>query len=396
MDKLLEKSEQLVARVSLEKQRYLYTEINWSNRLIGIKGARGTGKTTLLLQKLKQLQLPASTATYWTLDDFYFTTHNLVETVEQFIREGGTHLFLDEVHKYENWSVQIKNLYDFYPNLNIVFTGSSIIDISREGGDLSRRMIMYKLAGLSFREYLDFNNIHSFKPLKLSQLLSTDREWKNNFPLDFKPLAYFKDYLQYGYYPFVLEDKLGYNTRLQQLIRLIVEYDMAEIKGFDIRNANKMLQLLSILAANVPFKPNISSLATKSKIHRNSIISYLHYMEQAQLIKLLYPSGISVAILQKPEKIYLNNPNLAYVLSTTDPNLGNLRETFFLSQMSVKHQVNYPKNGDFFINEQFTVEVGGKNKSTRQLQGVKNSFIVVDDIEYPVTKLPLWIFGFLY
>ena len=396
MEQLLHKSSQLVQNVSLGKQRYLYAEIAWKNRLIGIKGSRGTGKTTMLLQRLKILGLPPKQATYWSLDDFYFTTNTLVETAEQFYREGGTHLFLDEVHKYENWSVQIKNLYDFYPGLNIVFTGSSIIDISREEGDLSRRMLMYRLQGLSFREYLGFNDLYDIKSIGLEAILATDRSWRQQLPEDFRPLAHFKEYLQYGYYPFSLEDKEGYATRLQQLVRLIVEYDMAEIKGFDIRNAKKMLQLLNVVAANVPFQPNISSIANKSKIHRNSVVLYLHYLEQAQLIKLLYPSGISIATMQKPEKIYLQNPNLAFVFSDSDPNTGNLRETFFLSQVSLKHQVRYPKKGDFLKDEKFTFEVGGKDKTIQQIKEVENGFVVADNIEFPVTKLPLWLFGLLY
>jgi predicted AAA+ superfamily ATPase len=320
----------------------------------------------------------------------------LVETAEEFFKKGGQYLFLDEVHKYENWSIHIKNLYDFYPDLKIVFTGSSIIDISREEGDLSRRMLMYTLSGLSYREYLAFNNLYDFKPIPLEIILSVNRKWTEIFPLDFRPLAHFQDYLQYGYYPFSKEDKQGYATRLQQLVRLIVEYDMAELKGFDIRNAKKMLQLLNVVAANVPFQPNITNIATKSDIHRNSVVTYLHFLEQAQLIKLLYASGISLATLQKPEKVYLDNPNLAFAFSTSSPNVGNLRETYFISQVAVRHKVSYPKQGDFLVDDVYTFEVGGKDKTSKQIDTVKNGFVVADDVEFPITKLPLWLFGFLY
>ena len=396
MEQLLEKSAALVQRIATEKKRYLYHEINWNNRLIGVKGARGTGKTTLLLQKLKELGLLPKQGTYWSLDDFYFTTHSLVETAEEFFKKGGQYLFLDEVHKYENWSIHIKNLYDFYPDLKIVFTGSSIIDISREEGDLSRRMLMYSLSGLSYREYLAFNDLYYFKPIPLEAILSVNRKWTEIFPTEFRPLVHFQDYLQYGYYPFSMEDKQGYATRLQQLVRLIVEYDMAELKGFDIRNAKKMLQLLNVVAANVPFQPNISNIAIKSDIHRNSVVSYLHFLEEAQLIKLLYASGISLATLQKPEKVYLDNPNLAFSFSTSNPNKGNLRETYFISQVAVRHKVSYPKQGDFLVDDVYTFEVGGKDKTNQQIDTIKNSFVVADDIEFPITKLPLWLFGFLY
>lgn len=396
MEQLLEKSAAQIQRVSTNKKRYLYQEINWDNRLIGVKGARGTGKTTLLLQKLKELQVSPTQGTYWSLDDFYFTTHSLVETAEEFYKKGGQYLFLDEVHKYQNWSIHIKNLYDFYPELKIVFTGSSIIDISREEGDLSRRMLMYKLPGLSYREYLAFNNLYTFDPIKLEDILSSDRKWANNFPIDFKPLAHFQDYLQYGYYPFAIEDRDGYAMRLQQLMRLIIEYDMAELKGFDIRNAKKMLQLLNVIAVNVPFQPNITNIAAKSAIHRNSVVSYLHFLEQAQLIKLLYASGISMATLQKPEKVYLDNPNLAFSFPAANPNIGNLRETYFISQVAVRHKVSYPKQGDFLVDDIYTFEVGGKDKTKKQIDNLKNAFVVADNVEFPVTKLPLWLFGFLY
>ncbi len=396
MEKLLQQSENLIARTFFVKRRYLFNQVNWENRLVGIKGARGTGKTTLMLQRLKLLDLPATAAAYFSLDDLYFTTHQLFETVEKFYQQGGKYLFLDEVHKYPGWSAHIKNLYDFYPDLNIVFTGSSIIDIVRQEADLSRRALIYELFGLSYREFLEFSDIGAFHPLPLDMLLSSDREWRREFPPGFRPLQYFRDYLEFGYYPFSLEDKEGYHTRLGQLIRTIVEYDMAELHDFDIRNAKKMLQLLYVLSANVPFKPNLKMLAEKSGIHRNTVTSYLHFLEQARLIRQVYPAGISVAILQKPEKIYLDNSNLAYALHPGEPDKGNLRETFFSSQLRVGHQLAYPSYGDFLVDGKWSFEVGGKSKSSKQLQRIPDSFVVADDTEYPVSQLPLWLFGFLY
>lgn len=396
MEKLLQQSEGLVTRTLSLKHRYLFDQVNWKNRLIGIKGARGTGKTTMLLQRLKSLDLPATVAAYFSLDDLYFTVHQLSGVVEKFYRQGGKYLFLDEVHKYPGWSTHIKNLYDFYPDLSIVFTGSSIIDITRQEADLSRRALMYELFGLSYREFLEFSEIGTFHPISLDTLISPAREWRRNFPTDFRPLQHFRDYLQLGYYPFSLEDKEGYGARLNQLIRTIVEYDMAELHDFDIRNAKKMLQLLYVLSANVPFKPNLKKLAEKSDIHRNTVNSYLHFLEQARLIRQLYPAGISVAILQKPEKIYLDNTNLAYALHPGEPDKGNLRETFFASQLRVGHQLTYPSHGDFLVDENYVFEVGGKSKGNKQLQHIPNGYVVADDTEYPVSQLPLWIFGFLY
>ena len=396
MEHLIEKSESLTRRVKTTFRRFLLETINWDNRLVAIKGPRGTGKTTMLLQRLNDMGKTASEAVYFSLDDLYFSGHTLVETAEAFHKKGGTCLFLDEVHKYRGWAREIKNMYDFYPDLRIVFTGSSIIDISKEEGDLSRRVRMYELPGLSFREYLEYTGAHSQPPLALEDIIDGKALWKKKFPADFKPFKYFSEYLSHGYYPFFTEDPEGFRDRLNQLIRTVVEYDMAELKGFDIRNAKKLMQLLYILAANVPFKPNISKLAAKSLIHRNSVIAYLHFLEQARLIRLLYSSGISIAQLQKPEKIYLDNPNLSFALGINAPDQGNLRETFFLNQLSVKHTVRYPSKGDFIVDERFTFEVGGRGKKREQISSVPDSFIVLDDTVFPVGSLPLWVFGFLY
>jgi predicted AAA+ superfamily ATPase len=297
--------------------------------LIGIKRPRGTGKTTLLLQRLHEIGESPTQAAYFSLDDLFFTTNSLAEVVGDFYKRGGKHLFLDEVHIYPEWARHIKNLYDFHSDLQIVFTGSSIIDIAREQGDLSRCSRMYELQGLSYREYLSFTNKLHVDLISLKNMLAEPSIWKSHFPTDFRPLEHFTTYLELGYYPFFSEDPEGMPERMQQLIRMVVRYDMAELHDFDIRNAKKMLQLLYIISANVPFKPILSQLAEKSQIHRNTINNYLHFLVQARLIRLLYTSGNSVATLQKPEKIYFDNTNIAYALSNKEPDKGNLRETFF-------------------------------------------------------------------
>lgn len=396
MDVLLQKSERLIRKVQMSKQRYLYDKILWNNRLIGIKGARGVGKSTLLLQKLRQLKMPPSQASYWTLDDLFFSNASLAETAQQFYNEGGRILFLDEVHKYPGWSQHIKNLYDQYDDLQIIFTGSSVIDISKEEVDLSRRVLMYTLAGMSYREYLNFKYDIQIPVIPFKMIIDPQSGWREKMPEGFRPLEFFSEYLRQGYYPFSLEDESGFAMRLQQVVRIIVEYDMAAIKSFDIRNAQKLLQLLYILSANVPFRPNISELAIKSEIHRNTITNYLHFLEDAQLVRLAYPAGISVSTLQKPEKIFLNNTNLAYVLATDTTNKGNLRETFFASQMAVNHQLGIPKRGDFIVDNKYVFEIGGKSKTNKQVKEETNSYTVVDDQDYPVTKLPLWAFGMEY
>jgi len=397
MDILLEQSERLVSSIDLNFKRYLFDAIQWDSRLIGIKGARGTGKTTLLLQWIKEQNLPTEKAAYFSLDDLYFLEHSLKDTVTQFYKNGGLVLVLDEVHKYKNWSIEIKNCYDFFPELKIIFTGSSIIDISKQEGDLSRRALMYELPGLSYREYLSMLGIINLPVIGLEELLFNSAEIKKKIPHTFRPLEHFNNYLNYGYYPFGIVDSSSIHQRINQLIRTIVEVDMAELKDFDIRNAKKLLQLVYVIAQQVPFKPNISSLAIKTSIHRNSLNNYLYYLEQAKILSLLFPAGNSTAVLQKPEKIFLNNTTLLAALAEQKPNIGTVRETFFLSQLQPLHKVQLPKQGDFYVNDTYTFEVGGKGKGQKQLEAIENAWVVKDDIEYPMLKtIPLWMFGLLY
>ena len=397
MNVLLEQSEYLLSNTTLDFKRFLFNEIKWNNRLVGIKGARGTGKTTLLLQWLKQQDLPVTKAAYFSLDDLYFTNNSLKETVAQFHKLGGKILVLDEVHKYKNWSTEIKNIHDIYTGIKIIFTGSSIIDISRQQGDLSRRAIIYELPGLSYREFLSLKYNLQLPVFSLNEILKDTSTLKKQLTISFRPLEYFNEYLQTGYYPFMMEDKETDHQKINQLIRTIVEYDRAELKDFDIRNAKKILQLMYVIAQQVPFKPNLVALAEKTSIHRNSLNNYLHYLEQAKLISLLQPAGKSVASLQKPEMIYLNNTNLLFALAEKQVEKGNLRETFFLSQLNAVHKIAMPKQGDFFVDNKYTFEVGGKDKSKKQIAGIKNAWVVKDDLEFPVgNNLPLWMFGCLY
>jgi predicted AAA+ superfamily ATPase len=397
MDILLEQSERLISSIDLSFKRYLFDSIQWDSRLIGIKGARGTGKTTLLLQWIKEQNLPTEKAAYFSLDDLYFLEHSLKDTVTQFYKNGGLVLVLDEVHKYKNWSIEIKNIYDFFPELKIIFTGSSIIDISKQEGDLSRRALMYELPGLSYREYLSMLGIINLPVIGLEELLFNSAEIKKRIPHSFRPLEHFNNYLNYGYYPFGIVDSSSIHQLINQLIRTIVEVDMAELKDFDIRNAKKLLQLVYVIAQQVPFKPNISSLAIKTSIHRNSLNNYLYYLEQAKILTLLFPAGNSTAVLQKPEKIFLNNTTLLAALAEQKPKIGTVRETFFLSQLQPLHKVQLPKQGDFYVNDSYTFEVGGKGKGQKQLEAIENAWVVKDDIEYPMLKtIPLWMFGLLY
>ena len=397
MEELIDNSNSLIDNTTMEYSRYLYNTISWNNRLIGIKGARGTGKTTLVLQRLKYLMSKEDKVLYLSLDDLYFTTNTLSETAKTFYQQGGKVLALDEVHKYSHWSKEIKNLYDKYKDLQIIFTGSSILDIAKQEADLSRRALIYELKGLSYREYLELAHGLRLPVLTLENLVDAQNDIRALFPRNFKPLAYFNEYVQKGYYPFYKEDEYSYHQRLRQLVRVIVEYDMAEIKGFDIRQAKKMLQLLYIIAQQVPFKPNLSSLANKTNIHRNSISNYLYFLEEARLISLVRSQTYSVATLQKPEKIFLDNTNLIYALSEQEANIGSVRETFFFNQVNAVKNILYSSQGDFLVNKNLIFEIGGKGKNVKQIEGLKNAYVVKDNIEYPVGhSFPLWVFGFLY
>jgi len=398
MEDLLRKSALLVKDQDLSYVRSAFGRVDWSDRLVGILGARGTGKTTMLLQRLRQEHGFSAAGVYITLDDLYFSNNRLIDFAEMFRQAGGQSLYIDEVHKYPGWAQEIKNLYDTYKDLKIVFTGSSVTDILRQHADLSRRVVRYELPGLSFREYLSFGKILNQGALALKDILRDHTIISAELNGRFKPLKHLRDYLHHGFYPFFAENRQTYHIRLEQVVKMVIETDLRYIEGFDSSNIRKVYQLLYILATNVPFKPNISALSVKTGIHRNTLVQYLQHLERARLVNLLHPAGISISMLQKPDKIYLENTNLQYALAPSNVNRGTLRETFFLNQLlNAGHSAGAPAEGDFRIDEEFTVEVGGKDKSSGQLFNRKNSFVVSDDIEIGVlNKIPLWMFGFLY
>lgn len=397
MVELIRKSNLLLRDQSENPVRALYHTIDWNDRLIGILGARGTGKTTLLLQHLKST-FKNGEGLYLSLDDIYFSGHRLVEIAEQFRQTGGKTLYIDEVHKYPDWAREIKNIYDFYRDIRIVFTGSSVTDMLRQNADLSRRAIQYELPGLSYREYLYFSEIHSFPPVSLSDILKRHEQIAGDISSSIKPLKFFPDYLNHGYYPFFKEGILKYSLRIEQVVKMILDTDLRYIDGFDPRNMRKIQQLLYILAVNVPFKPNITKLSEKTGINRNTLVQYLDHLEKARLIKSLTASGKSISTLQKPDKIYLENTNLQEALAPGNTDKGTMRESFFLNQLEHSgHRITLPLAGDFLANDQYTFEVGGKDKSGSQIKGIKDAWIAADDIETgALNKIPLWLFGFLY
>ncbi|MCP4456738.1 MAG: ATP-binding protein [Cytophagales bacterium] len=387
----------LVENTSVVFTRFLLNKIDWSWRLNAILGARGVGKTTLLLQHMKQNHFKSAEAIYVTLDDYYFSEHRLYHFIEEARTLGITHFFLDEVHKYPGWAREIKNVYDAIQDVKLTFTGSSIIEILKQEADLSRRAIEYQLPELSFREYLSFNRDVRFDSVKLMDLLENAQDISSDISKTIKPLVHFKTYLETGAYPFFIENTEMYGRRLQRTVQLVIDSDLQFIQGYNPQNAKKIHQLLYILAANVPFKPNITTLSKKIGITRNTIIQYFHYLEKAEIIQMIYPSGISTSILQKPEKILLQNPNLAYAIAPDAVNSGSLRESFFVSQVSVDHEVALHRQADFIVDGKYTFEVGGLSKQQGQIQNISDAYLALDDMEKSVNNvIPLWMFGLLY
>ncbi|MDY0906949.1 ATP-binding protein [Pedobacter sp. CFBP9032] len=398
MENLKIKSNLIVQQQTMDIVRPLSTNIDWSNRLISILGARGTGKTTLILQHIKATYGLSNEAMYITMDDIYFSDNQLSDFANLFRQSGGKILFIDEVHKYPNWAREIKNIYDFYKDLKIVFTGSSIINIERQNADLSRRAVQYELTGLSYREFLSFIGVANIDVISIDNLLENHVQIANELISKFKPLQYFNEYLKHGYYPFFLENLNTYHLRLEKVVRLIIEEDLQFIAGFNPHHSRKIYQLLYILSTNVPFKPNITNLSEKTGISRNMVVEYLYYLNNAKLINSLSAAGKSISTLQKPDKIFLENTNLSFALSPNNTEKGSLREAFFMNQIkNSAYEISLPLKGDFFVDDKFTFEIGGKGKSTKQLTGVEHAYLAVDDMEAGIgNKIPLWMFGLLY
>lgn len=377
--------------VSLAFKRYNYDKLPWEARLVGLMGSRGIGKSTLILQHIKSKSLEEQAKSlYVSADHSYFTTNTLIETANQFVREGGEWLYIDEVHKYEGWAQELKQIYDSHPGLHVFFTGSSILDIIDGEADLSRRAILFDMQGLSFREYLEM--FHGIKtPIRsLEDILNGKTEIEGLQ----HPIPLFNQYLRMGYYPFSKEG--FFQQRLQQVIRLTMEVDIPQYANMSPATGKKLRRMLSIIASNVPYKPEATGLANEIKVSRNDIPTYLLYMEKAGMIGQLRDETGGMRGLGKTEKVYLDNTNIIYALSGENANIGNVRETFFYNQTRLALDVTSSKVSDFSIGK-YTFEIGGAKKSHRQIKDVADSFIVRDDTEYANGDiLPLWAFGLLY
>ncbi len=379
-------------------QRAAYKTIDWNQRLFGIKGLRGVGKTTLMLQHLKYHYPKKDKALYVSADNPWFYDNNLYELISDFAKNGGELLLIDEIHKYPEWPSELKAGFDAHPQMQFIFSASSAFDIFKAEADLSRRATVTLLPGLSFREFLEFRHGFSFSVISLANLLKNPVSISKRINEKIKPLPYFKEYIKNGYFPF-LRNETAETTKekLAAVVNAVLESDLAYVQDYSPSNIQKIKKLLGVIAGTAPFSPNISKIADKLKVGRKTIYNYLKHLEDAHILNLTHKTGRGISVLQKPDKVYFENTNLALALNS-DAETGALRETFFVNQLrNAGHDLHLAKKGDFLINDEITAEVGGKNKTSKQIAGVENAYLVKDDIEYAFqNSIPLWMFGLLY
>ena len=397
MDLLIQKSDRKIREISMEITRYLLPKINTNNRISIIKGARGSGKTTLLLQYAKKFATTNKATLYVALDDLFFKDNTLYHLAEEFVKNNGGLLLLDEVHKYPNWSRELKLIYDDFKDLKLLVTSSSLLEIYKSESDLSRRAIVYNLKELSFREFLMFEKKLKLPSYNLEELINNHIDISYTITSKIKPIYEFNKYIKQGMYPYYWENKIGFEDTLLQTIHLALEVDLPAVEALDYVYIVKLKKLLYAISTSAPFTPNITKLSERVGISRKALIKAFHYLERARLLILLEKNNKGISILSKPDKIFINNPILQHVLGVNYAQTGTLRESFFVNQLEGIYKIKLPKKGDFIVNDIYTFEVGGKNKSKSQLKGVSNSFLVKDNIENGTAgTIPLWLFGFLY
>ena len=393
---LYRNSHRVVSQVSLGFKRDLHSKINWNARIIGIKGPKGVGKSTLLKQHIKETFPDDSQVLYVSLDNMWFANNSLTDLVEYHYTHGGTYLFLDEVHKYEHWQTYIKNIYDDYPNMHVVFTGSSMLKLDKGEGDLSRRVVMYTMNGLSFREYLMFENVLQFEKLSLDDILYNHVQIATAISEKIHVIPHLENYYRYGYYPFYKEDLQGFHAKLLEVVQQIIEMDIPFVEKVEYVTIQKLKKLLGIIALQVPFIPKMEYLYNQLETSREQGLKLLDLLEKGALLGQLKTRAKAIKQLSAPEKLFLDNTNLMYAYNST-PEIGTIRETFFQNPVSKIHELNAPTKGDFLIDGKYLIEVGGADKSFKQIKDTPNSFLAIDNVEFGRgNKIPLWLFGFLY
>lgn len=396
MERIYEISARLTDELDAKIHRYLYDKIAWADRLIMIKGARGVGKTTLLKQRCKEL---GDKGVYASMDQLFFTDHTIIELADYHYKHGGTHLYLDEVHRYPrpNWEQELKNIYDSYPGLHIVVTGSSLLHLNSKIADLSRRVAVYEMRGLSFREYLNFTGSYDFTSLELTEILSNHRALASDISSKIKAISEFEKYLRQGYYPFFLEcSESTYAQRVERLVLSVIDIDIPAIAPIKYETQLKLKKLLVILAEQVPFVPNITNLSRDVEVTRNQLMKYFTLLSEGSVLRTLSDSTTQPKRAAKPEKILFDNPSVMQAFGII-PKISTLRESFVASMLSYNGQLFAAKEGDFLLDRNYLFEVGGKNKGFSQIAEKPNSYVLADNIETGIgNKIPIWLLGFLY
>ncbi len=373
-------------------KRYLFNEIDFASKIIGILGQRGVGKTTLIRQIAQNYELPSSKMLYISADNI---TDSLSEIAKQFSAYGGKLLIIDEIHKADNFANELKIIYDFL-DIKVIFSGSSALEIENSKVDLSRRVLFYELHSLSFREFLAIKFEFDLPILTLNDVLHNHQNLASDITKQMKSLEYFVLYKEFGAYPFFTEGELGYKLRLNEIINIILDSEVATIYNVDSDKINTIRKLLHLLCSSVPLELNIQNIAQSAAISRNTLYSYLYYLQKANLIEIIGGNFANKKLLNKPDKIYLENTNL-YNILCSNKNIGSIRESFFVSQIKIAHDIKYAQKGDFIVDDKYTFEIGGKNKGFGQVKNIENSFVAADDMEVGFgNKIPLWLFGFLY
>ena len=399
MEQLYEKQDAMLNATRMDIVRSFMGHVNWEAPMLCIRGPRGVGKSTLLRQYVKQhFEAGSEAVLYCSMDFVYFSQHSILEVAEKFYKHGGRLLILDEVHKYENWSREVKEVAEIYPNLQVMMSGSSLLKLIDGDADLSRRCRGYYMPGLSFREYLQFYKGIVIPVHPLEEVLEHPKAIAAEVNAVCRPLQHFHEYLKFGYYPFYLKNPIDYYPLIEQIENYVIDVELPQLRKVNPSNCRKIKALLNVLAQQVPYDVDITKMASAIELQRNTVIEYLNHLNDAKLIQMLYSDLVSVKKMQKPDKIYLENPNLLYALASTPVKIGTARECFAVNQMSYQHTVEYGKQqGDFKVDSKWTFEVGGEGKTFDQIADLPNSYVLADDIESPKgNKLPLWMIGMTY